>query len=546
MSFKDKVVYQIYPRSFKDSDGDGTGDIRGIIEKLDYLSFLGVDLIWLTPVYVSPQCDNGYDVQDYYAIDPIFGTMEDMEELIREGQKRDIGIMMDMVFNHTSTQHEWFRKALEKDPFYRQFYIFKEGKDGKKPTNWQSKFGGSAWEKVGDEYYLHLFDKGQADLNWENPCVRNELIKVLRFWLDKGVKGFRFDVVNLISKDIYRDAEDGLGKEYYTDGKNVGAYLHELNIHSFGKQKDVITVGEMSATSIEKCAAYTDPENEELDMVFSFHHLKTDYENGEKWSDIPYDFKEFKRLIDEWQNGMQERNGWNSLFLNCHDQPRSVSRFGDDGMYHEESAKMLGTLIHMLRGTPYIYQGEEIGMTNAYFDKIDDYRDVESLNCYKILKEQGLPEEKILNILQKKSRDNARTPMQWNSHGGFSDAEPWIAMNPNCMEINVEDQINDPDSILNYYRKLIELRKEYKIISEGTYVFCDEKIDKIFSYKRKHDQQELYVICNFSSDQVPFSIKDRYQILLDNYERETISSDMILQPYEAIVLYRDQANCFIS
>lgn len=540
--FKNKVIYQIYPKSFADSNDDGVGDIKGITKHLDYLRYLGVDYVWLTPIFVSPQRDNGYDVADYYHIDPSFGTMEDLEELIEEGQKRNIGLIFDMVFNHTSTRHVWFQKALAGDKKYKDYYFFKKPVNGGVPTNWESKFGGPCWEYVEkfDEYYLHLFDKTQADLNWENPEVRDELAKIINFWMDKGIKGFRFDVINLISKDSFEDDYEGVGKKFYTDGKKVNEYLHELNQKTFGRFNDIVTVGEMSATSIENCAAYTNPKNEELSMAFNFHHLKVDYKNKEKWTIMPYDFAELKSLFHAWGTQMQEKGGWNALFWNCHDQPRSISRFGDDQEYHCLSAKMLATALHLQRGTPYIYQGEEIGMTNAYFKDISQYRDVESINYYHILKEKGVSEKEIHEILQAKSRDNARTPMQWNPSGGFSNVAPWIEMNPNHCSINVEYNIVDPDSILNYYRKLVQLRKRYKVISEGTYIPYFEEHSAIYAFKRQYHQEELIVLNNFFKDNATIEIEniEQYQILLSNYKSHHLSKTFTLRPYESIVLYK--------
>ncbi len=380
--FRKSVVYQIYPKSFCDSNKDGLGDLRGVISKLDYIKELGVDYIWSTPFFVSPQNDNGYDVEDYYNIDPSYGTMADVEELIAEADKRGIGLMFDMVFNHVSTRHEWFRKAMEGDPYYKDFFFFRKGKpDGSAPTNWESKFGGNAWEYVEkfDEYYLHLFDVTQADLNWDNENVRKEVQKIVRFWMEKGVKGFRFDVVNLISKSVFEDDLTGDGRKYYTDGPNIHKYLKELNEMTFGTDAQIITVGEMSSTSIENCYQYAGRDTNELSMVFSFHHLKVDFMGNEKWVLVPADFQKLKDIIFEWQTKMAEHNAWNAVFWCNHDQPRVVSRFGDEEKYWKESAKMLGTIIHCLRGTPYVYQGEEIGMTNTDYTQIDQFRDVEKL-----------------------------------------------------------------------------------------------------------------------------------------------------------------------
>ena len=441
--FKKSTIYQIYPKSFNDSNGDGIGDLRGIIAKLDYLKELGIDCIWLTPFYISPQRDNGYDIADYYNVDPLFGTMKDFEELVEEAKKRNIELMLDMVFNHTSTEHKWFKKALNGDEKYKNFYIFKKGKNEEAPTNWVSKFGGSSWEYVEkfDEYYLHLFDKTQGDLNWENDEVRSEIYKVVNFWINKGVKGFRLDVINLISKpDIYLNDNSGDGKKFYTDGPKIHEFLKELNENTFGKYEDIVTVGEMSSTTIENCVRYSNPEEKELSMVFNFHHLKVDYKNGDKWTLMDFDFKQLKKLFKDWQNGMESGNGWNALFWCNHDQPRIVSRFGNCSQYHKESAKMLATSIHMMRGTPYIYQGEEFGMTNPEYTSINQYRDVESINFYNILINKGVDKEKAIEILREKSRDNSRTPVQWNNkkNAGFTSGEPWIPVGNLYKNINLK------------------------------------------------------------------------------------------------------------
>lgn len=544
--FKNKVIYQIYPKSFCDTNHDGIGDINGIISKLDYLKELGIDMIWMCPIFASPQRDSGYDIKDYYAIDPIFGTMEDLDHLILEAKKRDIDLMFDMVFNHTSTEHQWFQEALKGNDKYKNYYFFKKGQNEQLPTNWDSKFGGKAWKYVPefDEYYLHLYDEKQADLNWQNEEVRNELIRIVNFWLQKGIRGFRFDVINNIDKREFKDSPDGIGKQYYCDQPKVHEYLHELNTHSYGNVEGTITVGEMSATSVENCIGYTNPDNKELDMVFSFHHLKVDYQNKEKWTSMPFDFQELKDLLNTWQMKMQEGHGWNALFWNCHDQPRSLSRFGNDKEYRKESAKMLATTIQMMRGTPYIYQGEEIGMTNHYFTDIKQYRDVESINAYHILKEQGLEEKEIHQILQEKSRDNSRTPMQWNKciNGGFSDVEPWLQVNDNYYDINVENDLNDPDSIFKYYQKLIKLRKTYKIISEGTYLPYLENHPSLFAYKRYYLNEELLVLNNFYAQDISIDIEniDQYQILISNYNHHHLTNHLILRAYETIVLYKSK------
>ena len=544
-NFKDKVVYQIYPKSFQDSNGDGLGDLRGVIQRLDYLKSLGVDYLWLTPFFVSPQNDNGYDVADYRNIDPRFGTMKDVEDLIAEADKRGLGLMFDMVFNHTSTEHEWFKRAMNGEQKYMDYYIFKDGTPDKPPTNWISKFGGSAWKYVDHlkKWYLHLFDVSQADLNWENPAVREELKDILRFWKNKGVKGFRFDVVNLISKAEYLDDDIGDGRRFYTDGPRVHEYLKEL-VRDSGID-GMITVGEMSSTSIDNCIKYSGADSHELSMVFSFHHLKVDYKNGQKWELMPPDLSELKSLFEKWQVGMQNGNAWNAVFYNNHDQPRVVSRFGDDRLYWEKSAKMLAASIHFMRGTPYVYQGEEIGMTNAHYSSIDQYRDVESLNYYKILLDEGKTPERALHIIGERSRDNGRTPMQWSSadHAGFSTVEPWISIPSNYTKINVDAEENDPNSILNFYRELIQLRKDNKIISEGQIEFIEKKNPSVLAYKRTLDDETLIVICNFRGRDVNSlqdkSIKKYYEEgfkkIFGNYDDE----NTILRPFEVVVLKKN-------
>lgn len=545
--FRKSCVYQIYPKSFCDVDGKGTGSIKGITSKLDYLKSLGVDYIWSTPFFVSPQNDNGYDVADYYNIDPAYGTLEDLDELIAELNKRDMGLMLDMVFNHTSTEHEWFKKAISGDEYYKDFYIFKKGKENNlPPTNWESKFGGNAWEYVEkfDEYYLHLFDKTQADLNWENPIVREELVKILKFWIKKGVKGFRFDVVNLISKpEVYEDDFQGDGRRFYTDGHRIHEFLKEMCSKSGLNDEGMLTVGEMSSTSIENCIKYSNPEEKELSMCFNFHHLKVDYKNQQKWELQEFDFKMLKNLFDEWQVGMQKNNGWSAVFWCNHDQPRAVSRFGNDKQYHKESAKMLATAIHLLRGTPYIYQGEEIGMTNAYFEDISQYKDVESINFFNILKNQGKNEQDIYKILQERSRDNSRTPMQWNDkeNAGFTSGKPWISVIKNYKDINVENSINDKNSIFNYYKKLIQLRKDYDIIAYGDYIPMLQEDNSIFAYQRKFNEETLIVLNNFYDKEhsIQFDIDTNgYKCLLGNYGNKELSKNLTLLPYESLVFYK--------
>ena len=544
-NFKKSVVYQIYPKSFNDSNGDGIGDLQGVIQKLDYLKELGVDYIWLTPFYKSPQKDNGYDISDYYNIDEIFGTMEDFESLVKEAKNRNINIMLDMVFNHTSTEHKWFKSAINGDKKYKNFYIFKKGKGDEPPTNWLSKFGGNAWEYVEkfDEYYLHLFDVTQGDLNWDNKEVREEIFRVANFWLQKGVKGFRLDVINLISKpEIFEDDNVGDGRKFYTDGINIHKYLKELNENTFGKYDNIVTVGEMSSTSIENCIKYSNPDEKELSMVFNFHHLKVDYKDGDKWTLMDFDFMMLKKIFKEWQEGIEKGNGWSATFMCNHDQPRALSRFGNDKEYQKESAKMLATTIHMMRGTPYIYQGEEIGMTNPYFDSIDKYRDVESINYYNILKEQGIDEETILNILKCKSRDNSRTPIQWSDeeNAGFTKGTPWIPISNNYKEINAQNCLNDKFSIFYHYKKLIQLRKEYDIISNGTFKMILEDNNKIFAYIREYKNEKLLVINNFYGENVNITLNKELirenKILISNYKEQNIlKENMEIKPYESIV-----------
>ncbi len=545
--FKKSCVYQIYPKSFYDKSGDGIGDLAGITEKLDYLKGLGIDYLWITPFFVSPQNDNGYDVADYRSIDPTYGTMEDFETLASEAKKRNIGIMLDMVFNHTSTEHEWFQKAMAGDPYYKDFYIFKKGKNGQPPTNWVSKFGGNAWQYVEkfDEYYLHLFDKTQADLNWENENVRKELVDILKFWMSKGVSGFRFDVINLISKPaVFEDDFSGDGRRFYTDGPRIHEFLKEMAQNSGLNSNGMITVGEMSSTTMEHCIRYSNPDEKELSMCFNFHHLKVDYKNQQKWELQDCDFMKLKSIFNTWQTGMQAGNGWNAVFWCNHDQPRIISRFGDDKNYPRESATMLATMIHLMRGTPYIYQGEEIGMTNAYFTDINQYRDVESLNYYQILKEEGKSEDEIYKILQERSRDNSRTPMQWNAceHAGFSTGTPWLSVNPNYQTINTEACLADSNSILYYYKKLVALRKEYDIIAYGDYVPVLEDNTSVFAYERVYQNEKLLVLANFygkeTSVQLDGIFEDGYECLLTNYTERALEKEMTLQPYEAVVFYK--------
>lgn len=543
--FKKMVVYQIYPKSFYDSNNDGYGDLKGVTQKLDYLKWLGVDMLWLTPFYVSPQNDNGYDVEDYYNIDPSFGSMEDFDELILKAKNRGIKIMLDMVFNHTSTNHEWFKRAVNGESKYRDYYIMREGKEENLPTNWQSKFGGSAWEYLKEQgvYYLHLFDKSQADLNWENDEVRNEIYEIVNFWIKKGVEGFRLDVINLISKPSkFEDDFEGDGRRYYTDGPKIHQYLKELNQNTFGKKDACITVGEMSSTSINHCIKYSNPEENELSMVFSFHHLKVDYKDGEKWSLMKFDFEKLREILHTWQIEMSKGNGWNALFWCNHDQPRVLSRFGDEVNYRVESAKMLATVMHMMRGTPYVYQGEEIGMTNPHYKNLSQYKDVETLNIFDILLERGYTKEEAMKIISQKSRDNSRTPMQWTEekNAGFSTVSPWISPSENYKEINLKTELEDQNSVVHHYKKLIELRKEHDVISHGDYQPFMEDEKEVFSYIRRYKDDKLVAINNFSSDTKKLKLETWYRkdsLLISNYDGLEIEGEnLILRPFESIVL----------
>ncbi|MBM7644959.1 trehalose-6-phosphate hydrolase [Scopulibacillus daqui] len=551
--WKRAVVYQIYPKSFNDSNSDGIGDIQGIIEKLDYLKKLGVDVIWLTPIYKSPGRDNGYDISDYFNIDERYGSFKDFKRLLTEAHHRGIKVILDIVVNHTSTEHEWFKSARSsKNSPYRDFYIWKDpAADGSEPNNWQSKFGGSAWafDEKTSQYYLHLYDISQADLNWENKAVRGKVYDMMRYWLNHGVDGFRLDVINLISKDQRFPNDDGIdalgdGRKFYTDGPRIHEFLQEMNREVFSND-DLMTVGEMSSTAIDECIKYTNPERRELDMVFNFHHLKVDYPNGEKWVAADFDFLALKRILSEWQMKMHQGGGWNALFWCNHDQPRIVSRFGDEGTYWKVSAKMLATAMHMLQGTPYIYQGEEIGMTNPNFSNIDSYRDVESLNMYQILKQEGKPEEEILNILKQKSRDNSRTPMQWNDqeYAGFSNVQPWIEPASNYHDINAEAALEDRDSIFYHYQKLIKLRKKYDIVTYGDYRLLYPDHPRIYAYLRRRQGDALLVINNFFEEETLFHMpadlqieKSLCSILIANYpDAPNISPKIKLRPYESIV-----------
>lgn len=536
--WRKSVVYQIYPKSFNDTTGNGKGDLNGIIEKLDYIKYLGVDYIWLTPIYESPMNDNGYDISDYFKINEEFGTLDDFKKLIYEAHRRDLKVMLDIVINHTSTEHHWFKEAIRsKDNPYRDFYFFKSSADGP-PTNWQSKFGGNAWkyDEKSDEYYLHLFDVTQADLNWDNEKVRQALYEMVNYWIQFGVDGFRFDVINLISKDEFKNSE-AIGKEFYTDGPRVHQYLHELNRHTFGN-RNMMTVGEMSSTTIDNCIKYTRPERQELNSVFNFHHLKVDYKDGEKWTNEKYDFLKLKKILMEWQVGIHNGGGWNAIFWCNHDQPRVVSRFGDDTneLNRQASAKMLAIALHMLQGTPYIYQGEEIGMTDPHYTSIQKYRDVESLNAYTHLKEEGIPEEEILTILSQKSRDNSRTPIQWNQNenAGFTSGTPWIDLPNNIDAINVEDAISNKDSVLHVYRQLIKLRHHHDIITYGDIEPLYMDHPQLFIYRRNYKNDSWLIIANFSNETV--RIPDDLDIVGDIIIQSGTILDNKISPYGAIVI----------
>ena len=535
---KRKVVYQIYPKSYKDTTGNGVGDLRGIIEKLPYLKELGIDMIWLNPFYPSPQRDNGYDISDYTAVNPDFGTMKDFEEMVAVGQKLGIEFMLDMVLNHCSTDHEWFQKALAGDKYYQDFFILRD-----QPTDWVSKFGGNAWAPFGEtgKYYLHLYDVTQADLNWRNPSVREELFKVVNFWKNKGVKGFRFDVINVIGKDeVLEDCPIDDGKPAYTDRPITHDYLKMMNNATFGSEEGFITVGEMSATTIDNCILYTAPERKELSMAFNFHHLKVDYKDGQKWTIKDFDFEELKRLFHTWGEEMSVGNGWNALFYNNHDQPRALNRFVDIKNFRNEGATMLAASIHLSRGTPYIYMGEEIGMIDPDYNSMDDYVDVESINAYQMLLDQGKSPEQAFKIIQAKSRDNSRTPMQWDAseNAGFSTATPWLKAGKSYPTINVENEKNGP--IFTYYQELIRLRKKLPIISEGDYRAAYHESNKVYAFERLLNGEQLLVLNNFFPEEVEIELLDNYaqgHILISNYPDSKLGKTITLKPYQATAIW---------
>lgn len=540
-----KVIYQIYPKSFYDANGDGIGDLRGIIEKIDYIKKLNVDMIWFNPFYVSPQNDNGYDIANYREIDPLFGTMADFEELQAKLADIGVGVMLDIVLNHCSTEHEWFKKALAGDEKYRKFFYLRPGKpDGSLPNNWQSKFGGPAWSKFGDTdlYYLHLYDSTQADLDWHNPEVRKELEDVVNFWRGKGVRGFRFDVINVTGKseDLVDSTDPTEEKTLYTDTPVVHDYLKELNRTTFGQDEDSITVGEMSSTTIPNSVRYTNPKEKELSMVFTFHHLKVDYKDGEKWTKTPFDFMKLKGLLSSWQTGMTEGGGWNAVFWNNHDQPWALNRFGDPVHYREKSAEMLAATIHFLRGTPFIYQGEELGMVNPDYQSMDEYVDVECKNAYQELLDKGMSEDEAFAIIKAKSRDNSRVPMHWDDskYAGFSQVKPWL-LPTHQDEINVKKELAEGE-IFAFYQKLIALRKQEAVISAGGFREILPDDQQVFAYIRELDGEKLVVFNNFYGKEavisVPSDLQECGQILLDNYKRELscLPGELSLRPYESL------------
>ena len=542
MWWKNSVVYQIYPRSFADSNGDGIGDLNGITAHLDYLQKLGVDVVWLSPVYQSPNDDNGYDISDYQNIMQEFGTMEEFDRMLAEMHKRGIRLVMDLVVNHTSDEHAWFIESKKsKENPYRDFYIWREGKDGKEPNNWGACFGGSTWEydRETDMYYLHCFSKKQPDLNWENKAVRNNIYEMMCWWCEKGIDGFRMDVISMISKEqSYPDGEIHGGSSYadfgpfVCNGPRVHEYLQEMNREVLSKY-NLLTVGETAGVTIEEAKKYANLDGTELGMVFQFEHVDLTVGEFGKWTDERFCLKDLREVLNKWQTEL-EGKAWNSLYWSNHDQPRAVSRFGNDGpMYRKLSAKMLATCLHMMKGTPYIYQGEEIGMTNAYFEKIEEYRDIESIHAF-----EDAMERNMISALKVISRDNARTPMQWNRsrHAGFTTGTPWIGINQNYLQINAEDALQDADSIFYYYQKLIALRKQYNIVVDGIFYGLLEDDDKIYAYERILGNQKLVVGCNFTDKKVDCTLFDNAEEgeeLISNYKHHKKG---ILKPYEARVI----------
>ena len=549
--WKESVVYQIYPRSFKDSNGDGIGDLNGITEKLDYLKELGIDVIWLSPVYQSPNDDNGYDISDYRKIMTEFGTMEDFDRMLAAAHDRGIKIVMDLVVNHTSDEHPWFVESRKsKDNPYRDYYIWRPAKDGKEPNNWGSCFSGSAWkyDPETEMYFLHLFSKKQPDLNWDNPKVRDEVYDMMNWWLDKGVDGFRMDVISLISKDPdFPDGKPGInGYASFNEpanGPHVHEYLQEMRRRVLDG-RDTLTVGECSGVTLEEAKKYARNDGRELNMVFQFEHMDVDADGSNKWSDKKMDLRDLKEIMTKWEKGLED-TAWNSLFWENHDQPRSVSRFGnDDGKYREKSAKMLATCLHMMQGTPYVYQGEELGMTNVPFRDISDFRDLDSINAYHELVGQGVfTEEEMMRYLRYKSRDNARTPFQWDDseNAGFTTGTPWIMVNPNYTEINAAEQMGRADSVFNYYKELIRLRKTNDVIVYGTYELLLPDDKELYVYERRLGEKKLLVICNFYGNNRKFTFpegwdSDRLSVMIGNYSDAQPAAEMDIRPYEAVVL----------
>ena len=541
--WKESVVYQIYPRSFCDSNKDGIGDLGGILKKLDYLKELGVDIIWLSPVYQSPNDDNGYDISDYRSILKEFGTMDEFDRLLEETHKRGMRLIMDLVVNHTSDEHEWFiQSKKDKTNPYRDYYIWKKGKGNQPPNNWGSNFSGSAWEydENTDMYYLHIFSKKQPDLNWENQKVRQEVYEMMRWWLDKGIDGFRMDVISLISKNqAFPDGEKGEGlygnlTPYCAHGPRVHEFLREMNQEVLSKY-EIMTVGEAACVTLEEAKKYAGYDRKELDTVFWFEHMELCSGEYGKWTDEAPKLIELKKVFDKWESGL-EGIAWNTLFWSNHDQPRAVSRFGNDGKYRELSAKMLATCLHMMKGIPYIYQGEELGMTNAGFTRLEQYRDIESINAYhENVEQRGLEPEKMMHYLQKVSRDNARTPMQWNNseNAGFTDGTPWIEVNSNYKEINAERELAEPDSVFHYYKRLIELRHSMEIVVYGSFEMIMKENEQIFAYKRSLNGQTLYVFCNFTPENIICNeMPKNGKLLISNY---TEGHSEKLRPYEAVV-----------
>lgn len=551
--WKESVVYQIYPRSFCDSNGDGIGDLNGITGKLDYLKELGIDVIWLSPVYKSPNDDNGYDISDYQAIMDEFGTMEDFDRMLATAHKKGIKIMMDLVVNHTSDEHKWFIESRKStDNPYRDYYIWRPAKeDGSLPNNWGSCFSGPAWEydKTTDMYFLHLFSKKQPDLNWDNPAVRRDVFDMMNWWLKKGVDGFRMDVISLISKEPgLPDKEPGING-YATfnvsaNGPHVHEYLQEMRQKALNNA-DTITVGECSGVTLEEAKKYARSDEKELNMVFQFEHMDVDSdEKAGKWTTRKMDLRNLKKILTRWQKGLQDI-AWNSLYWENHDQPRSVSRFGNDSdEYREISAKMLATCIHMMQGTPYVYQGEELGMTNCPFNTLDNFRDLESINAFHELTEQGkMTEEDMMAAIGYKGRDNARTPMQWDdsAYAGFSTANPWIMVNPNYTKINAKDQVNREDSVFKYYQKLIKLRHESELIVYGTYDLILDDDKDIYAYIRTLGDEKLIVYCNFSENTREVELPEEFtngKVLISNYIDAKVNHKITLRPYEAIVIQK--------